>query len=100
MHTGGRKTNYDLRQHQALLMDLCCLKQSDQNRHLKVFFLLLPLLLFKAYKHNDKISAHLSLLWIQLLSIGVMAETLKRLSSPQGGRRDGLLWQLDETLFP
>lgn len=58
--------------HQAHLMDCCCLKQSDQTRHLKVFLLLpppppllllplLPLLLFKTYKHTDKISACLSL---------------------------------------
>lgn len=57
--------------HQAHLMDFCCWKQSDQTRHLKVSLLLLlpllpllfflPLLLFKTYKHTDKISACLSL---------------------------------------
>lgn len=45
---------------QARLTDFCCLKQSDRNRHLKVFFFLLPLLLFKTYKHADKISARLA----------------------------------------
>lgn len=45
---------------QAPLTDFCCLKQSDRKRHLKVFFFLLPLLLFKTYKHADKISARLS----------------------------------------
>lgn len=44
---------------------------------------------------------HLSaFIWIQLSSIGMLAEPLKQVSSSQGGGRDGRLWQLGETLFP